>query len=59
MKIWALIGLGRTEEARSAAARHMELDPSFHISTGPAAVLHDPLLREQYFSALRLAGLPE
>jgi len=59
MKIWALVGLGRIDEAKAAAARHMELDPAFTVSNGSAAVLRDPVLREEYFSALQKAGLPE
>jgi adenylate cyclase len=59
MRIWALIGLGRVEEARSAAAQLMQLDPTFSISKGSAAVLSDPVLRKEYYDALRTAGVPE
>jgi adenylate cyclase len=59
MQIWALVRLGRLEEARSVAARHLQIDPGFSISKGSAAVLSNPTLREDYYSALRTAGLPE
>ena len=59
MTIWSLVELGLVEDAKLMAVRHMELDPAFTISNGPAAVLRDPLLRQSYFSALRKAGLPK
>ena len=58
-RIWALVGLGRVEEARSVAEQLMQIDPTFSMSKGPIAVLSDPVLRKEYYDALRTAGVPE
>ena len=55
----ALARLGRIEEARAAAARVRELQPSFRYSRQFTGVNCAPALAEVFGDALRLAGLPE
>ncbi|WP_050422782.1 winged helix-turn-helix domain-containing protein [Bradyrhizobium tropiciagri] len=55
----ALAKLGRLDEARAAAARVLELHPSFRYSLQFAGVNCAPALAEALGSALRAAGLPE
>jgi hypothetical protein len=51
--------LGRLEEARAAAARVLELHPTFRYGRQFAAVNCDPALAQRLGEALRAAGLPE
>lgn len=55
----ALAKLGRLDEARAAAARVLELHPSFHFSHQFEGVNCAPALAEALGDALRAAGLPE
>ena len=55
----ALAKLGRLEEARAAAARVLELHPTFRYSRQFAGVNCAPALAQCLGDALRLAGLPE
>jgi tetratricopeptide (TPR) repeat protein len=55
----ALAKLGRQEEARAAAARVLELHPTFRYSRQFAGVNCAPALAEALGDALRAAGLPE
>jgi TolB-like protein len=55
----SLAALGRLEEARTAAACVMELQPTFHISSHFAGVACAPELASKLGNALRAAGLPE
>jgi TolB-like protein/Tfp pilus assembly protein PilF len=55
----ALAKLGRLDEARTAAARVLELQPAFRFSRQFAGVNCAPALAEALGSALREAGLPE
>ena len=55
----ALAKLGRLEEARAAAARVLELHPTFRYSRQFAGVNCAPALAESLGDALRTAGLPE
>jgi TolB-like protein len=55
----ALAKLGRLEEARAAAARVLELHPTFRSSRQFAGVNCAPALAESLGDALRAAGLPE
>jgi TolB-like protein len=55
----ALAKLGRLEEARAAAARVLELHPTFRYSRQFAGVNCAPPLAEALGDALRAAGLPE
>ncbi|MBR0751459.1 winged helix-turn-helix domain-containing protein [Bradyrhizobium jicamae] len=55
----ALARLGRLEEARAAAARVLELHPTFRYSRQFKAVNCAPALAETLGDALRAAGLPE
>jgi TolB-like protein len=55
----ALAKLGRLEEARAAAARVLELHPTFRFSRQFAGVNCAPALAETFGDALRAAGLPE
>jgi TolB-like protein/class 3 adenylate cyclase/Tfp pilus assembly protein PilF len=54
------VGLGDLPEAREAARRLLEFDPSFRVS-GAAAIflIRSAEYREKFLSALRTAGLPE
>ena len=55
----ALAKLGRLEEARAAAARVLELHPTFRYSRQFTGVNCAPALAELLGDALRAAGLPE
>jgi TolB-like protein len=55
----ALAKLGRLEEAKAAAARVLELHPTFRYSRQFAGVNCAPALAEALGGALRDAGLPE
>ncbi|MDX8445969.1 winged helix-turn-helix domain-containing tetratricopeptide repeat protein [Mesorhizobium captivum] len=55
----ALAKLGRLDEARAAAARVLELQPTFRYSRQFAGVNCAPALADALGSALRDAGLPE
>jgi TolB-like protein len=55
----ALAKLGRVKEARAAAARVLELHPTFRYSRQFAGVNCAPALAEALGDALRVAGLPE
>ncbi|MGY5812101.1 winged helix-turn-helix domain-containing tetratricopeptide repeat protein [Rhizobium sp. LEGMi198b] len=55
----ALAKLGRLEEARAAAARVLELHPTFHFGRQFAGVDCAPALAQCLGDALRAAGLPE
>ncbi len=55
----ALAKLGRLEEARAAAARVLELHPTFRYSRQFAGVNCAPALATSLGDALRAAGLPE
>ena len=55
----ALAKLGRLEDARAAAARVLELHPTFRYSRQFAGVNCAPALAETLGDALRAAGLPE
>lgn len=55
----ALAKLGRLEEARRAAARVLELHPTFRFGRQFAGVNCAPALSEALGEALSLAGLPE
>ena len=55
----ALTKLGRLEEARVAAARVLELHPTFRYSRQFLGVNCDPALAASLGDALRAAGLPE
>ncbi|RUU58855.1 winged helix-turn-helix domain-containing tetratricopeptide repeat protein [Mesorhizobium sp. M2C.T.Ca.TU.002.02.1.1] len=55
----AMARLGRLEEARAAAARVLELQPTFRYGRQFAAVNCDPALAQRLGEALRAAGLPE
>ena len=54
-----LTKLGRLDEAKSAAARVLELQPTFHCSRQFAAVGCTADLDAALNEALRAAGLPE
>jgi TolB-like protein len=55
----ALAKLGRLEEARAAAARVLELHPTFRFGRQFKAVNCAPALAQSLGEALRVAGLPE
>ncbi len=55
----ALTKLGRLEEAKAAAARVLELHPTFRYSRQFAGVDCAPALAASMADALRMAGLPE
>jgi TolB-like protein/tetratricopeptide (TPR) repeat protein len=55
----ALAKLGRVEEARAAAARVLDLHPTFRYSRQFAGVNCAPALAEALGDALGIAGLPE
>ena len=57
--IGPLVALGRLAEAKAAAQRVMELQPTFRISRQFAGVDCAPRLAEKLGAALRVAGLPE
>jgi adenylate cyclase len=54
----ALARLGRVDDAKAAAARLMELQPSFSISRQCAAVGAVPALTAALTEAVRSVGLP-
>lgn len=55
----ALARLGRLQEAKAAAARVLELHPTFRYGRQFAGVNCDPALASSLGDALRIAGLPE
>jgi tetratricopeptide (TPR) repeat protein len=55
----ALAKLGRRDEAKTAAAKVLELQPNFRFSRQFAGVGCEPKLAASMSDALRLAGLPE
>ena len=55
----SLAALGRLEEARTAAACVLQLQPTFRISSQFAGVACAPELASKLGEALRVAGLPE
>ncbi len=55
----ALVALGRLDEARAAAARVLDLHPTFRFSRQFAGVNCAPALATVLGEALRQAGLPE
>ena len=55
----ALAKLGRLQEARAAAARALELHPTFRYGRQFQGVNCDPALAASLGEALRAAGLPE
>jgi tetratricopeptide (TPR) repeat protein len=55
----ALAKLGRLEEARAAAARVLELHPTFRYGRQFAGVNCAPALAEALGEALRAVGVPE
>jgi tetratricopeptide (TPR) repeat protein len=57
--IGPLVALGRLDEAKAAAARVLELQPTFRISRQFAGVDCAPVLAAKLGEALRVAGLPE
>jgi TolB-like protein/tetratricopeptide (TPR) repeat protein len=57
--IGPLVALGRLDEARAAATRVMELQPTFRFSRQFAGVDCAPALASKLGAALRVAGLPE
>ncbi|MGE3742963.1 MAG: adenylate/guanylate cyclase domain-containing protein [Geminicoccaceae bacterium] len=58
--IGALVGLGRLEEAKDAAARLMALFPTFSVSLQRQInPWRDHEFAERYLRALQLAGVPE
>jgi adenylate cyclase len=58
VKIAALAGLGRLQEAKAAADVLLSYDPGFTISSRVAA-MRDSDARKRYWGALKAAGLPE
>jgi adenylate cyclase len=58
--IGALVGLGRTEEARAAARRLMEAFPTYTLTLQKQInPWRDEAFGERYIEALRVAGVPE
>jgi adenylate cyclase len=58
--IGALVGLGRLDEARSAADRLMEAFPTFTLTLQKRInPWRDQAFAERYVEALRVAGVPE
>jgi hypothetical protein len=57
--IGPLVALGRLAEANAAAARVMELQPTFRFSRQFAGVDCAPALAEKLGAALRVTGLAE
>lgn len=57
--IGPLVALDRLDEARAAAARVLELQPTFRFSAQFAGVDCAPELASKLGDALRKAGLPE
>jgi Flp pilus assembly protein TadD len=55
----ALAKLARLDEAKAAAARVLELQPTFRYSRQFIGVNCAPALAEELGEALRAAGLPE
>lgn len=57
----SLAGLGQLDEARAVAADMMRCEPEFRLSTyaRDRAPFVDPQLREQLFTRMRAAGVPE
>ncbi|MGA9868618.1 MAG: adenylate/guanylate cyclase domain-containing protein [Acetobacteraceae bacterium] len=56
--IFAFVRLGRIEEARETARRLLEVDPGYRIGTGHLTAPKGAF-RDEFVSALRLAGLPD
>jgi hypothetical protein len=54
-----LVQIGRTEEAKRAAQRLVELQPGYTIGSMCAALPIAPVLAAPLSDALRAAGLPE
>jgi adenylate cyclase len=57
-KIAALVGLGRLQDAKVAAATFLALDPTFTITTRMPK-FRDAVFQQRYYDALKAAGLPE
>ncbi|MDF3834200.1 hypothetical protein P3W85_14740 [Cupriavidus basilensis] len=57
--IGPLVALDRIDEAKAAAARVLELQPTFRFSRQFAGVDCAPPLAQMLGDALRIAGLPE
>jgi len=57
--IGPLVALGRLDEAKAAAARVLELQPTFRITSQFAGVDCAPVLAAKLGEALQVAGLPE
>jgi TolB-like protein/tetratricopeptide (TPR) repeat protein len=55
----ALAHLGRIDEARSAIARRLEMEPSLTITSLSKRMTYQPAQARLYLDGLRLAGLPE
>lgn len=54
------VALGDLPEAREAARRLLEFDPSFRMSSAAAIFLiRSPEYRKKFLDALRTAGLPD
>jgi TolB-like protein/class 3 adenylate cyclase/Tfp pilus assembly protein PilF len=58
IKIAALVGLGRLQDAKTAAETFLSLDPTFTITTR-LPKFRDVAFQQRYHSALKAAGLPE
>jgi adenylate cyclase len=58
MKIAALVDLGRSQDAKMAAATFLTLDPTFTITTR-LPKFRDATFQQRYYGALKAAGLPE
>jgi hypothetical protein len=54
-----LVKLGRMDEAKAAAARFLELQPTFHYSNQFSGVNCAPALAASLGEALSATGLPE
>ena len=54
-----LVKLGRTDEARAAAARVVALQPDFKIGEWCVGLDPAPAIAVPFTEALRAAGLPE
>jgi adenylate cyclase len=58
--IGALVGLGRLDEARAAAARLMEAFPTYNLALQIRInPWRDEAFARRYVEALRVAGIPE
>jgi adenylate cyclase len=58
VKIASLVGLGRLQEAKAAAAVLLAYDPKFAISTR-LPKYRDDAFQKRYYDGLKAAGLPE